>query len=60
MEFDKGLDERDLRRIRQFHSTFPIRDALRPELTWTHYRSLIRVDNLKAREYYLHQAATQM
>lgn len=60
LEFDKGLDERELRRIRQFYSIFPIRDALRPELTWTHYRSLIRIVNPKAREYYLHEAANQM
>ena len=60
LEFDKGIDERELRKIRQFYSTFPIRDALRPELTWSHYRSLIRVTNPKAREYYLHEAADQM
>ncbi len=60
IELDKGLDERELRRIRQFYLTFPIRDALRPELTWTHYRSLMRVNNLAAREYYLHEAANEM
>ncbi len=60
LAFGKGLDERELRRIRQFYTTFPIRDALRPELTWTHYRSLIRVQNQKAREYYLNEAANQM
>lgn len=59
-ELDKGLDERELRKIRQFYSTFPIRDALRPELTWTHYRSLIRVDSSKAREYYLKEAADNL
>ena len=37
-EFGKGFDERELRRMRQFYQFFPIRDALRPELTWTHYR----------------------
>jgi len=58
-EFDKGLDERELRRIRQFYSTFPIRDALRPELTWSHYRSLLRVQNMEARVYYLNEAANQ-
>jgi len=36
-EFGKGLEERELRKkIRQFFLAFPIRDALRPELTWTH------------------------
>ena len=35
-DFGKGFDEREMRRIRQFYLVFPIRDALRPELTWTH------------------------
>lgn len=39
-EFGKGLDERELRRIRQFHLHFPIRDTVRPELSWSHYRLL--------------------
>ncbi|WP_436415141.1 PDDEXK nuclease domain-containing protein [Petrimonas sp.] len=56
-EFGKGFDERELRRMRQFYLTFPIRDSLRPELTWTHYRTLIRVENNQAREYYLNEAA---
>jgi len=37
-DFGKGFDERELRKIRQFYLTFPIRDAVRPELAWTHYR----------------------
>lgn len=56
-EFGKGFDERELRRIRQFFLTFPIRDSLRPELTWSHYRILIRVTTEKARLYYLNEAA---
>nr|MBI9032558.1 DUF1016 family protein [bacterium] len=58
-EFGKGFDERELRRIRQFYLTFPIRDTLRPELSWSHYRLLIRVSNEKARNYYLNEAADQ-
>lgn len=57
-EFGKGFDERELRRMRQFYQFFPIRDALRPELTWTHYRVILRVDNSKAREYYITETAT--
>jgi len=34
-DFGKGFDERELRKIRQFYLTFPIRDSLRPELGWT-------------------------
>ena len=52
-EFGKGFDERELRKMRQFYAVFPIRDALRPELSWTHYRTLIRVDKEAARLYYL-------
>lgn len=57
-EFGKGFDERELRRIRQFYLTFPIRDTLRPELSWSHYRLLIRVGNEKARQFYLQEAAS--
>ena len=58
-EFGAGFDERELRRMRQFYSSFPIRGALRPELAWTHYRLLIRVDKPDARTWYLKEAADQ-
>lgn len=32
---------------------------MRPELTWTHYRSLLMVQNEKARQYYLKEAVEQ-
>ncbi len=58
-EFGKGFDERELRRIRQFYLVFPKWDALRPELIWTHYRLLIRVQNEQARLWYMNEAAEQ-
>lgn len=58
-EFGKGFDERELRRIRQFYLSFSIRDALRPELAWTHYRLLIRVEKTAARTWYMREAADQ-
>jgi predicted nuclease of restriction endonuclease-like (RecB) superfamily len=33
--------------------------ALRPELSWTHYRLLLSVDDTDAREWYMHEAADQ-
>eukprot|EP01038_Epipyxis_sp_PR26KG_P019373 gene19373-27437_t len=36
-EFGKGFDESNLRNMRAFYRAFPIRDALRHELSWTHY-----------------------
>ena len=32
---------------------------MRPELTWTHYRLLIRVQNEQARLWYMNEAAEQ-
>ena len=37
-EFGKGFDDRNLRNMRHFYQAFPIWNALRPELSWTHYR----------------------
>ncbi len=42
-DFGSGYGEQALRSYRQFFLTFPIRASLRRELTWTHYRLIIRV-----------------
>ena len=52
-DFGKGFDERELRKMRQFYQTFPKRDTLRPELTWSHYRRLISVENETVRLWYM-------
>ncbi len=56
-EFGKGFDSRELRRICQFYRCFPKWDALRPELSWSHYRRLVSVENPNAREWYMNEAA---
>lgn len=56
-EFGKGFDERELRKLCQFYRLFPIRDALRPELSWSHYRRLLSVDDEKGRMWYMDEAA---
>lgn len=55
-DFGKGFTERNLRVIRQFYIVFPKWHAVRAELSWTHYRLLIKVDDEKARDYYLNEA----
>ena len=45
-EFGKGFDASNLRYMRLFYQAFPIRDALRHELSWTHYRTLLRVETI--------------
>jgi len=51
-DFGKGFDERELRRMRQFYNVFPIWDSVCPELSWSHYRLLIRVNDNDARDFY--------
>ncbi|SEQ89901.1 PDDEXK nuclease domain-containing protein [Pedobacter rhizosphaerae] len=56
LEFGKGFDESNLRNIRSFYKSFPIRDALRHELSWTHYRLLSRLDAEEKRSFYIHES----
>ncbi len=58
-EFGKGFDERNLRNMRAFYQTFPIWHAVRTELSWTHYRALLRVSNKDAREWYVNESVSQ-
>ena len=59
VEFGRGFDATNLRHMRGFYLAFPIRDAVRRELSWTHYRLLLRVDSPEARQWYVNEAATQ-
>ncbi|MEO6322298.1 MAG: PDDEXK nuclease domain-containing protein [Polaromonas sp.] len=58
-EFGRGFDASNLRYMRLFYNAFPIRDAVRHELSWTHYRLLLRVSSAEARQWYANEAATQ-
>jgi predicted nuclease of restriction endonuclease-like (RecB) superfamily len=60
--FGKGFSTRALRQFRQFYLTFPNIEkwnACVPFLTWTHFRTLLRVTNEKAREWYLTETISQ-
>lgn len=56
-EFGRGFDERNLRNMRAFYLSFPIRNALRSELSWTHYRLLLKVEKEDARKYYMDESS---
>ena len=58
-QIDKRMDERELRRIRQFFLYYPNRDALSPGLTWSHYRLLLRIEESRARAYYQATASAE-
>ena len=55
-DFGKGFTVANLKNMRQFYLTFPKSYALRSELSWTHYRLLMRVENENARQFYLDEA----
>ena len=55
-EFGRGFDASNLRKMRQFYTVFPIRDAVSLKLSWTHYRRLIRLENSEVRAWYMQQA----
>ena len=58
-DFGKGFDASNLRYMRLFYQAFPIRDALRHELSWTHYRILLKIEEEAARTWYMTEAAAQ-
>lgn len=54
-EFGKGFDYSNVKNMRQFYLVFPIGDALRSQLSWTHYRLLMRLEKESARSFYIEE-----
>jgi DUF1016 N-terminal domain/YhcG PDDEXK nuclease domain len=48
-----GFSFRQLNLCRQFYRVFPIANALRSQFNWTHYRTLIRIENEDKRAFYI-------
>ena len=57
VEFGKGYTVRNLRNMRQFYLMFPIRHTLCTELSWSHYRVLMRISDKTARDFYTEECA---
>ncbi|GDY18879.1 hypothetical protein LBMAG56_02240 [Verrucomicrobiota bacterium] len=58
-EFGDRFDASNLRYMRLFYNAFPNWNALRSELSATHYRTLPRVEEAVIREWYLIEAFAQ-
>ena len=61
-EFGSNFDDRNLRYFRKFYVLFPDREiwnARVPNLRWTHFRELLRVEDPKARLWYMNEASRE-
>ena len=58
-EFGKGFTERNLQAMRQFYQAFPIPHTLCAELSWSHYRLIIRIDDPVRRDFYVRSAVEE-
>jgi len=58
-EFGKGFDTSNLRYVRLVYLAFPIRDTVCHELSWSHYRTLSRIENEQSRLWYMKEAVEQ-
>ena len=56
-EFGEGYTAANLFNMRQFYLAFPKFNTLCRELSWSHYRALMRVENEEARFYYMNECA---
>lgn len=54
-DFGKGFTVTNLSYMRQFYLTFPNRHTLCDKLSWSHYRLLMRVEDEKARQFYIEE-----
>ena len=54
-KYGRNYDKSNLSKMRKFYIVFPIVDALRPQLTWTHYRYILPIKNANERNYYINQ-----
>jgi predicted nuclease of restriction endonuclease-like (RecB) superfamily len=52
-QFGTGFSIRQLERYRQFYRQFPIASALRTQFSWTHYKTLLSIDNQDKRDFYI-------
>ncbi|MFB9843896.1 PDDEXK nuclease domain-containing protein [Mucilaginibacter ginsenosidivorans] len=55
-QYGSGFSRRNLEWFRQFYRTFPITSALRTQLSWTHYKSLLSLNSQEKLEFYLEEA----
>ena len=56
-EFGKGFTVANLKNMRQFYRAYPNRYTVCSELSWSHYRVLMRISDEKRRSWYTDECA---
>lgn len=56
-DFGKGFTTTNLKMMRQFYQAFPNSHTLCDQLSWSHYRLIMRIDNSQARLWYTEESA---
>ena len=56
-EFGKGFSVRNLQMMRKFYLLFPNANTLCSELSWSHYRLLMRISDQKERQFYAEECS---
>lgn len=54
-EFGKGFSKRNLERMRKFYIFFPITTTLSPQLSWSHYLELLKIEEEPKRKLYMNE-----
>lgn len=54
--FGSAFSARQLYRYVPFYKTFPMVNALRTQFSWTHYRTLLTIENEDKRTFYIAEA----
>lgn len=55
-EYASGFDYNNVKYMKSFYINFPKIDALSDKISWTHYRTLLKVDNEKAKNFYINES----
>lgn len=58
-EYGAGFDKTNLRRMRKFYLVYKNRDTPCHELSWSHYKALLKVENEQARSFYVWNVGNQ-
>lgn len=58
-EYGGGFTATNLKQMRQFYLLYPKSHALRDQLSWTHWRTLLTVQDETARNYYIQECVAE-